>query len=64
MRAWAASVSICMLLALTSAELCSMRYNERPTSRVTMPNRQSPASRVIFHWMESCLSDMVKSLER
>ncbi|MNG32243.1 hypothetical protein D3C81_1694580 [compost metagenome] len=58
MRDCADSVSICMLLALTRSELWSMRYSDRPTSRVTMPARQRPASRVIFHWMESCRKGM------
>ncbi|MNE59931.1 hypothetical protein D3C80_1550520 [compost metagenome] len=49
MRPWAASVSMCMLLAFTSSELCSMRYSERPTSSVTMLARHKPANRVIFH---------------
>ncbi|MNH09647.1 hypothetical protein D3C79_691080 [compost metagenome] len=47
-----------MLLALTRSELWSMRYSDRPTSRVTIAARQRPASRVIFHWMESCRKGM------
>ncbi|MNI50033.1 hypothetical protein D3C73_1046720 [compost metagenome] len=58
MRACAASLSIFSLLALTRSELWSMRYSERPTSSVTMLARHRPASRVIFHWMESCRKGM------
>ncbi len=58
MRDCAASVSICMLLALTRSELWSIRYRDKPMSRVTMPARHRPASNVIFHWMESCRRGM------
>ena len=58
MRNCAACSSIWLLDCLTSSALLRAWYKDVATSKVTITSKQSPASSVIFHWIERRLNGM------